>query len=76
MTTVLFLVGSTAEKIACEALHHPEQSEIFQVLDKKFIQPFVRSQLPKSSTLHHEEIALQRFISNVSYAARGSPTAL
>jgi prominin 1 len=60
----LFLVGSTTEKVACEALHHPEESEIFQVLDKKFIQPFIQKQLPKSSSLHHDEIALQRFISS------------
>ena len=66
LTTALFLVGSTTEKVACEALHHPEESEIFQVLDKKFIQPFIRKQLPKSSSLHQDEIALQRFISNVS----------
>ena len=65
LTTALFLVGSTTEKVACEALHHPETSEIFQVLDKKFIQPFIKKQLPKSQT-QHNEIALQRFISSVS----------
>ena len=66
LTTALFLVGSTTEKVACEALHHPDQSEIFGVLDKKFIQPFIRQQYPQSASLDPEQISLKHIISRVS----------
>ena len=64
LTTALFLVGSTAEKVACEALHHPDNSELFKVLDQKFIQPRIQSQYSSAkhlslrhimSSCHHNE---------------------
>merc|ERR1712076_148224 len=39
VTTIQFLIGSTADKVACNSLMNPNDSEIFQLLDKKVIQP-------------------------------------
>lgn len=62
LTTALFLVGSTAEKVACEALHHPENSEVFKVLDQKFIQPLIQSQYP--SSVSSDNLSLRHIMSN------------
>ena len=66
LTTALFLVGSTTEKVACEALQDPDNSEIFQVVDNKFIQPMIQDNYPKSSTFKASDISLRHIISNVS----------
>ena len=66
LTTALFLVGSTAEKVACEALNNPDNSEIFQVVDKKFIQPLIKEQYSKSSSLSANDVTMQHIISSVS----------
>lgn len=66
LTTALFLVGSSVEKVACEALHDPHNSEIFQVLDKKYIQPFIHTQYPERASLDLEKLSLTHIISSVS----------
>ena len=71
LTTALFLVGSTAEKVACEALNNPDNSEIFQVVDKKFIQPLIKEQYSKSSSLSANDITMQHIISSVSWTQYG-----
>lgn len=63
LTTALFLVGSTADKVACEALKNPDKSEIFQVVDRKFIQPFIRKQYDFGPEV---EVSLRHIISSVS----------
>ena len=44
VTTIQFLIGSTADKVACNSLMNPNDSEIFQLLDKKVIQPLMQNQ--------------------------------
>ena len=44
VTTIQFLIGSTADKVACNSLMNPNNSEIFQLLDKKVIQPLMQNQ--------------------------------
>lgn len=47
MTTAQFLIGSTADKIACEALKRPNESDVFKVVDRRFVQPLLREQYPR-----------------------------
>ena len=64
LTTALFLIGSSAEKVACEALHHPDNSELFKVLDRKFIQPFIQRKYSTASSDHNEVLSLRHIMSN------------
>lgn len=66
VTTALFLVGSVAEKVACESLQDPQHSQIFQVLDKKFIQPLIRRQYPQTASIEPDQTSLRHIISSVS----------
>ena len=72
LTTSLFLVGSLAEKGVCEALHHPNDSEVFQVIDEKFIQPFIHQQYQglgldqDSLSRVKDQVSLRNIIHNVS----------
>ncbi len=63
ITTVLFLVGSTTEKVACDALQSPNNSEVFEVVDTRFIQPFLREQYPRADA---NDLSLRHIISSVS----------
>ena len=66
MTTALFLVGAITEKVACQALKHPDDSEIFQVLDQKFIQPLIQESYPRNVPLEAiKDISLRHMISRV-----------
>ena len=49
VTTIQFLLGSTVDKIACNALKNPDDSEIFQLVDNKVIQPLMRHQFEHQS---------------------------
>ena len=46
VTTAQFLVGSTFDKVACDAAQHPNNSDVFQLVDKQWIQPLLRQQYP------------------------------
>ena len=50
VTTIQFLIGSTADKVACNSLMNPNDSEIFQLLDKKVIQPLMQNQFEHQSS--------------------------
>ena len=62
LTTALFLVGSTAEKVVCEALHHPDDSELFKVLDRKFIQ--LQREYSEDLESVAEDLSLRHIMSN------------
>jgi prominin 1 len=65
LTTVLFVLGSTAEKVACQALNNPNDSEIFRVVDTKFIQPFIEQQYPQQKD-SPTKVSMRHIISSVS----------
>ena len=50
VTTIQFLIGSTADKVACNSLMNPNDSEIFQLLDKKVIQPLMQNQFERQAS--------------------------
>ena len=49
VTTIQFLIGSTVDKVACNALRRPNESDIFQLVDQKVIQPLMRDQFGHQS---------------------------
>ena len=49
VTTIQFILGSTVEKVACDALKNPDDSEIFQFVDKEVIQPLMKEKLNHQS---------------------------
>ncbi len=46
VATAQFLVGSTVDKVGCDALRSPNDSDVFQLLDQRFVQPVLESQRP------------------------------
>jgi len=50
VTTIQFLLGSTVDKVACNALMRPNDSEIFHLVDKEIIQPLMREKLEHQSS--------------------------
>ncbi len=46
VATAQFLVGSTADKVVCDALKRPNDSDIFQLLDRRLVQPVLEEQKP------------------------------
>ena len=48
-TTAHFLVGSTIEKVACDALNHPQESDIVRLVDERYMTPLLKSQLRQSN---------------------------
>ena len=49
-TTAQFLVGSTLDKVGCEALDDPRNSELFGLIDDKIITPHLEEQIRLSSS--------------------------
>jgi len=49
-TTAQFLVGSTLDKVGCEALDDPKNSELFGLIDDKIITPHLEEQIRLSSS--------------------------
>ncbi len=49
VATAQFLVGSTVDKVACEALNYPNGSEVFQVIDERFVQPKIVANHPDAA---------------------------
>jgi prominin 1 len=39
LTTAHFLIGATIEKVVCESLKSPQDSDLFQQVDQKYLQP-------------------------------------
>ena len=60
-TTALFLVGSTVDKVGCDALKNPNGSEIFHLIDEHFVQPMIEENHPESS---EDDISLATVLSN------------
>jgi len=56
LTTAQFLVGSTAEKVACKALTQPLGSPLFGEIDERFITPLLMDQLRHSRVEGADEI--------------------
>lgn len=50
VTTIQFLLGSTIDKVACNALMRPNDSEIFHLVDKEIIQPLMREKFEHQSS--------------------------
>ncbi len=46
VATAQFLVGSVTDKVVCDALKRPNDSDIFQLLDEKLVQPVLAKQSP------------------------------
>ena len=46
MATAQFLVGSTADKVVCEAVKHPDRSALFAVVDERFVKPMLVKRKP------------------------------
>jgi hypothetical protein len=65
LTTVLFVLGSTAKKVACQALNNPNDSEIFRVVDTRFIQPLIGQQYPQLKD-SPTKVSMRHIISSVS----------
>jgi prominin 1 len=61
VATAQFLVGSTVDKVACEALKNPNSSEIFQLIDERFVQPMIAENHPDSAD---DTITLNELIAN------------
>lgn len=58
VSTGQFLTGSAVDKVVCESLRHPKDSELFQILDERFVQPIFERSKTKS------QISLTEFIHN------------
>lgn len=46
VATGQFLVGSTVDKVVCDALRHPNDSDVFQLIDQRLVQPVLEGQKP------------------------------
>ena len=46
VTTAQFLLGSMFDKVVCDAAQRPNDSDVFQQVDKQWIQPLLRQQYP------------------------------
>ncbi len=64
LTTILFLVGASFEKLACQSLENPEKSEIFEYFDEKFIQPRLKSAFHDNASqpIRNEQLTLRHLI--------------
>ena len=67
ITTAQFLVGSTVDKVGCQALQRPNDSDVFQLLDERFIQPLIDQQRPKVTSSDAEaqwSMSVSQLVSN------------
>jgi len=46
LTTAHFLIGALVDKLVCEPLQQPQQSDVFHQLDQQFLQPHLEQILP------------------------------
>jgi len=56
VTTALFVVGSTLDKVGCKTVDDPVHSELFGILDEQFITPRLEDQIRMSSVEGASEI--------------------
>ncbi len=46
VATAQFLVGSIVDKVVCDSLKRPNDSDVFRLLDQRFVQPLLEDQKP------------------------------
>lgn len=63
VATAQFVLGSSVEKVVCQALHKPNESDIFDLVDQKFIQPMIKQHRPKSED-HNWNMTIHELITN------------
>jgi len=61
LATALFLLGSTVDKVGCDALKNPNGSEIFHLIDERFVRPLIEGNRPGSAD---DEVSLTKLVSN------------
>ena len=49
LPTAEFLVGSTFDKVICDAALKPNDSDVFELVDKQFFKPLLKQQVSVSS---------------------------
>ena len=66
VTTAQFLVGSTFDKVICDAAQKPNDSDVFQLVDKQWIQPFLKQQVVFVVVYQIKKLIFNNLVSTLS----------